>query len=70
LATPIKLVGALDLGIKLGIFLDIPPKVDAPMGLGMCLLTQLIMGTALGIELHNVKDLISHQQLVVLALMY
>jgi len=28
-------MGALDLGIKLGVFLDIPPKVDPPMGLGM-----------------------------------
>jgi len=35
LAALIKLVGALDLGIKLGTFLDIPPKVDGPMGLGM-----------------------------------
>jgi hypothetical protein len=31
-------VGALDLKIKLGIFLDISPKVYAPMGLenGVC----------------------------------
>ena len=35
LATPVKLVSALNLGIKLGAFLDTPPKVDAPMGLGM-----------------------------------
>jgi hypothetical protein len=28
-------MGALDLGIELGIFLDTPPEVDAPMGLGM-----------------------------------
>jgi hypothetical protein len=35
LANPIKLVGALDLGIKVSIFLDTPAEVDAPMGLGM-----------------------------------
>ncbi len=35
LATSIKLVGALDLGIELGSFFDIPPIVDTPMGLGM-----------------------------------
>jgi hypothetical protein len=28
-------VGALDLGIKLGIFLDTPFEIDAPMGLEM-----------------------------------
>jgi hypothetical protein len=31
LAAPIKLVGALDLGIELGAFFDIPPKVDGPI---------------------------------------
>jgi hypothetical protein len=35
LAAPIKLVGALGLGIKLGTFLDIPLEIDTPMGLGM-----------------------------------
>ncbi len=35
LATPIKLVGALCLGIKLGTFFDIPIEVDTSMGLGM-----------------------------------
>ncbi len=35
LATPIKLVGSLDLGIKLDTFFDIPPEVDTLMGLGM-----------------------------------
>ncbi len=28
-------MGALDLGIELGIFLDTPLEVNAPMGLGM-----------------------------------
>jgi hypothetical protein len=28
-------MGALDLKIKLGAFLDTPPKIDTPMGLGM-----------------------------------
>jgi hypothetical protein len=35
LATPIKLMGALDLGIKLSAFFYSPPEVDAQMGLGM-----------------------------------
>ncbi len=35
LATPIKLVGSLNLGIKLGIFFDTPLEVDTPMVLGM-----------------------------------
>jgi hypothetical protein len=35
LAAPIKLVGGLDLGIKLGTFLNIPLKVDVPMGFGV-----------------------------------
>jgi hypothetical protein len=30
-----KLVGVLNLGIKIGVFIDIAPKVDTPMGLGM-----------------------------------
>jgi len=35
LVAPIKLVGALNLGIELGTFLDTPPEIDALMGLGM-----------------------------------
>jgi hypothetical protein len=35
LATPNKNVGVLDLGIKLGAFLDIALEVNNPMGLGM-----------------------------------
>lgn len=35
LASLNKLVGALDLGINIGVFLDITPKVDTPMALGM-----------------------------------
>jgi hypothetical protein len=34
LAAPIKLVGALGLGIELSTFLDTPLKADALMGLG------------------------------------
>jgi hypothetical protein len=39
LASLNKLVGALDLGINIGVFLDITPKVDTPMALGMVLST-------------------------------
>jgi hypothetical protein len=34
-SSPSNLWGAMDLGIQLNTFLDIPLGVDAPMGLGM-----------------------------------
>jgi uncharacterized membrane protein len=60
LATPIKLVGVLCLGIELGTFFDIPLEVDTPMDWEWCLSTQMIVGTTPNTKLHHVEDPIFH----------
>ncbi len=71
MAGPIKLMGALDLGIELGIFLDTPPKVNAPMRLGMVFVnTNNFLRITLGAKSHHVNDPISYQHFMVLAPMH
>ncbi len=68
MVTPIKLVGALDLGIELGAFLDTPLESNAPMGSGMVYVNTNDCGSPLGVEPHHVEDPISHEHFMVLAL--
>jgi hypothetical protein len=53
-------VGALGLGIELGIFLDIPLEVDALIGLGMVFVNINDVGTTLNTKPHHIEDLIFH----------
>jgi hypothetical protein len=70
LAAPIKLMGVLDLGIELCISLTFHPKLMPQWDWEWCLLTQMIVGAALGIKPHHNEDPISHQHFVVLAFMH